>query len=83
MAREFMSEEQRSTDDVASLAVTLDGFVCRPDGAVDYLDKYPLEGFDFAVWADRIGALVMGRTGAATSSPLHSPVESSTRSISR
>lgn len=62
MADELVPEEQRSTDVVASLAVTFDGFVCRADGAVDYLDKYPLEGFDFAAWADRIGALVMGRT---------------------
>jgi dihydrofolate reductase len=55
-------EADRNDDVVASLAVTLDGYVCRLDGAVDYLDKYPLEGFDFAAWADRIGALVMGRT---------------------
>ena len=46
---------------VASLAVTLDGYVCRPDGAVDYLEKYPIEEFDFPAWADRVGALVMGR----------------------
>ncbi len=62
MESELVPEQQRDTDVVANLAVTLDGFVCRPDGAVDYLDKYPLEGFDFAAWADRIGALVMGRT---------------------
>ena len=42
--------------------MTLDGDVCRPDGAVDYLDKYPLDDFDFSAWADRVGALVMGRT---------------------
>jgi dihydrofolate reductase len=62
MAHELIPEAHRSSDVVASLAVTLDGYVCRSDGAVDYLDKYPLEGFDFAAWADRIGALVMGRT---------------------
>ena len=55
-------EAERSEDVVASLAVTLDGFVCRSDGAVDYLDKYPLDDFDFPAWADRVGALVMGRT---------------------
>lgn len=47
---------------VASVAMTLDGFVCREDGAVDYLEKYPIEDFDFDAWAARIGALVMGRT---------------------
>ena len=58
----LIPEPDRSTDVVASLAVTLDGFVCRPDGAVDYLDKYPLEDFDFAAWIERVGAIVMGRT---------------------
>ena len=59
---QLVPEAHRTTDVVASLAVTLDGFVCRPDGAVDYLDKYPLEGFDFPAWVERVGALVMGRT---------------------
>lgn len=58
---QLIPEAERSADVVASLAVTLDGYVCRPDGAVDYLDKYPMEGFDFPAWADRVGALVMGR----------------------
>lgn len=62
MNERLIPEDQRSDDVVASLAVTLDGFVCRPDGAVDYLDAYPLEGFDFDAWAARVGALVMGRT---------------------
>lgn len=59
---ELIGEAERANDVVASLAVTLDGFVCRRDGAVDYLDNYPLEDFDFETWADRVGALVMGRT---------------------
>jgi dihydrofolate reductase len=50
------------TDVVASLALTLDGYVCRPDGAVDYLEKYTIEDFDFDAWAEDIGALIMGRT---------------------
>jgi dihydrofolate reductase len=62
MGDTLRSEQDRSDDVVASLAVTLDGYVCRPDGAVDYLDKYPLDGFDFPAWAERVGALVMGRT---------------------
>jgi dihydrofolate reductase len=56
------AESERDNDVVASLAVTLDGYICRLDGAVDYLDKYPLEEFDFSAWSDRIGALAMGRT---------------------
>jgi len=49
-------------DVVASLAVTLDGFVCRDDGSVDYLEKYPIEEFDFAGFLEGIGALIMGST---------------------
>ncbi len=49
-------------DVVASLAVTLDGYVARPGGGVDYLDKYPMSDFDFDAWLARIGAVVMGRT---------------------
>lgn len=59
--RPIQPEEERSDDVVASLAVTLDGYVARSDGAVDYLDAYPIADFDFDSWADRIGALVMGR----------------------
>ncbi len=62
MPTALIPEADRRNDVVASLAVTLDGYVCRPDGGVDYLDKYPIEGFDFDAWADRVGAIVMGRT---------------------
>jgi len=62
MEERLRREIARNDDVVASLAVTLDGYVCRPDGSVDYLDKYPLEGFDFEAWSARVGALVMGRT---------------------
>lgn len=56
--------EVREDDDdvVASLGVTLDGFVARPDGAVDYLDKYPMTDFDFDAWVAKVGSLVMGST---------------------
>lgn len=50
------------SDVVASLAVTLDGYVARADGSVDYLEKYPMEDFDFDSFADGIGALIMGST---------------------
>ena len=47
-------------DVVASLAVTLDMFVSRPDGDVQYLDKYVDTGYDFEAFAATIGGLVMG-----------------------
>lgn len=43
------------------MAISLDGYVARIDGAVHFLEKYPLVDFDFGEWAERIGALVMGR----------------------
>lgn len=51
-----------SHDVVASLAVTLDGYIARRDGSVDYLDKYQIEGFDFDEFTSTIGALLMGST---------------------
>ena len=50
------------TDVVASLAVSLDGYVAQSDGNVDFLQKYPLADFDFDAFADTIGALIMGST---------------------
>lgn len=55
-------DTDHETDVVASLAVTLDGYVCRDDGDVDYLEKYSIEEFDFDAWVAQIGALIMGRT---------------------
>ncbi len=49
-------------DVVAMLAVTLDGYVSRPDGTVDYLEKYPIEEFDFDGFVAGVGGLIMGRT---------------------
>lgn len=50
------------TDVVASLALTLDAFIARADGSVDYLEKYSLDDFDFESFSDGIGALIMGST---------------------
>jgi len=47
---------------VAMVAVTLDGYVARRDGSVDYLEKYPIAEFDFAGFVETIGALIMGST---------------------
>ena len=52
------------TDVVASLAVTLDGYIAQTDGNVDFLQRYPPDGFgtefDFDAFTDSIGALIMG-----------------------
>lgn len=55
-----MSIPEFTNDVVASLAVTLDGYVSRANGDVDYLEKYPIEEFDFDSWVEGIGALAMG-----------------------
>ncbi len=62
MDQQLVPERDRSEDVVASVAVTIDGYIARTDGSVDYLDKYPLEEFGFADWVGRVGAFVMGRT---------------------
>jgi len=50
------------SDIVASLAVSLDGYVAEADGSVGFLEKYPIEEFDFDSFVDGIGALIMGST---------------------
>lgn len=52
-------------DTVASLAVSLDGYVAEADGGVAFLDAFPAESFDidpFAPFLSTIGALIMGST---------------------
>ncbi len=61
MNKQPQPEIKRNTGEVASLAVFLDGYVARLDGAVDFLEKYPLADFDFGEWAEQIGALMKGR----------------------
>ena len=48
------------SDVVAGLAVSLDGFIAAADGSVGFLEKYPIEEFDFDSFVDGIGALIMG-----------------------
>ena len=57
-----MPSSTDKSDVVASLAVSLDGYVAQADGGVDYLEKYPIETFDFDAWTADIGALIMGST---------------------
>ena len=51
-----------ATDVVASLAVSLDGYIAETDGSVGFLEKYSIEEFDFASFVEGIGALIMGST---------------------
>ena len=49
-------------DVVASLAVSLDGYIAEADGSVGFLEKYPIEDYDFDSFVDSVGALIMGST---------------------
>jgi dihydrofolate reductase len=50
-------------DDVIYMfAMSLDGFIARPDGSVDWLDKFPAnDDFDFAAFESSVTGIVMGR----------------------
>ncbi len=46
------------------IATSLDGYIARPDGDIDWLTSLPVpegEDFGYAAFMDGIGALVMGR----------------------
>jgi dihydrofolate reductase len=49
-----------ASDVVALLAVTLDGYVARTDGGVDFLEAHPIEEFDFDEFTDGVDTLLMG-----------------------
>jgi len=51
-----------ASDVVALLAITLDGYIARSDGSVDFLDAHPVEEFDFAAFSETVGGLIMGRS---------------------
>jgi len=52
-----------STNDVIYMfAMSLDGFIARPDGAFDWLENYPANAdFDFEAFMDSVTGIVMGR----------------------
>lgn len=43
------------------IAVSLDGYIARTDGAVDWLDKYDPAEFGFESFLDTVGTLIIGR----------------------
>jgi dihydrofolate reductase len=49
-------------DTVASLAVSLDGYIAQTDGSVDFLGNYAMDDYNFDEFVDTIGALIMGRS---------------------
>lgn len=45
----------------AYVAVSLDGYIATPDGGVEWLEGYDMEGLDFDGFIQTIGVTVMGR----------------------
>ncbi|RCK41041.1 hypothetical protein TH25_23775, partial [Thalassospira profundimaris] len=43
------------------VAVSLDSYVARSNGAVDWLDDYDPAEFDFETFLEGIGTLIIGR----------------------
>lgn len=51
-----------SRDVIYMFAMSLDGFIARPDGSVDWLETYPANAdFDFDAFLDSLAGIVMGR----------------------
>ncbi|TWG96834.1 dihydrofolate reductase [Mesorhizobium sp. J18] len=52
-----------ATDVIYMFAMSLDGFIARPDGAIDWLDDYPADAdFDFDAFMASLSGIVMGRS---------------------
>lgn len=51
-----------ATDVIYMFAMSLDGLIARPDGAVDWLETYPANAdFDFDAFLASVTGIVMGR----------------------
>ncbi len=49
-------------DIIYMFAMSLDGFIARPDGSVDWLDAFPADAdFDFQAFEASVTGIVMGR----------------------
>ncbi|MEO9340191.1 dihydrofolate reductase family protein [Mesorhizobium sp. SB112] len=49
-------------DVIYMFAMSLDGFIARPDGRVDWLDNYPADAdYDFDTFLNSLSGIVMGR----------------------
>jgi len=49
-------------DVIYMFAMSLDGFIARPDGGVDWLDEFPADAeFDFPAFEASVTGIVMGR----------------------
>ena len=49
-------------DVIYMFAMSLDGFIARPDGSFDWLDNYPADAeFDFDSFLASLSGIVMGR----------------------
>lgn len=49
-------------DVIYMFAMSLDGFIARPDGSVDWLERFPAnDDFDFAAFEASVTGIVMGR----------------------
>jgi dihydrofolate reductase len=46
---------------VLSAAISLDGYIARPDGSVDFLSMPPAKGFSMAPFMARIDIAILGR----------------------
>ena len=47
---------------IYSFAMSLDGFIARPDGSYDWLENFPANAdFDFDAFLDSVTGIVMGR----------------------
>lgn len=50
-------------DVIYMFAMSLDGYIARPDGAIDWLESYPANAdFDFDAFLGSVSGIVMGRS---------------------
>lgn len=50
------------TDIIYMFAMSLDGFIARPDGSFDWLEAFPADAdFDFDAFMNSVSGIVMGR----------------------